>query len=117
MTNPLFRLLTALPLAEPDPVRAARVRTACHAALARRRTRRSAQPRGAARIWEFVVAGLGGIYLTETFVWRCARTASCDEDACGSGPSQRTWLQLDACAGRASAPLQLSNGPQRCLIL
>jgi len=67
VTDPLFRMLTALPQAEPDPVRAARVRTACHATLARRRMRRSAQPSGAARIWELLVAGLGGIYLTETF--------------------------------------------------
>ena len=67
MTDPLIHLLTTLPQSEADPVRAARVRAACHAALARRWPRRSAQPTGAPRIWQFLVAGLGGIYLTETF--------------------------------------------------
>jgi len=66
MTDPLFRLLSTLPQAEADPVRAARVRTACHAELARHRPRRCAQPGRTTRIWELLVAGLGGIYLTET---------------------------------------------------
>ena len=66
MTDPLLHMLAALPQAEADPVRDARVRTACHAALARRRPRRSDQPKGASRSWELVIAGLGGLYLTET---------------------------------------------------
>ena len=66
MTDPLLRMLAALPQGEPDPDRAAHVRATCHAVLERRRVRRSAQPTGAARPWELVVAGLGGIYLTET---------------------------------------------------
>jgi hypothetical protein len=65
LTDPLFRMLANLPEAEPDPVRAARVRTRCHGVLARRRPR-SPRPGGALRVWEAVVAGLGGVYLTET---------------------------------------------------
>ena len=66
MTEPLLRRLATLPSAEPDPVRAARVRAKCHAALARRRPRRSARRHHAAFVWEPLVAGLGGLYLTET---------------------------------------------------
>jgi hypothetical protein len=65
MTDPLLQMLADLPQAEPDRARADRVRLACHAALARRRRRRSPRPGGAARLWEPLVAGLGGIYLTE----------------------------------------------------
>jgi hypothetical protein len=65
MTEPLLRKLATLPSAEPDPVRAARVRAKCHAALARRRPR-SARRHHAAFVWEPLVAGLGGLYLTET---------------------------------------------------
>jgi hypothetical protein len=66
MTDPLLRKLAILPSAEPDPVRAARVRAKCHAALARRRPRPSTRRRHAAFVWEPLVAGLGGLYLTET---------------------------------------------------
>jgi len=66
LTDPLFRMLASLPEAEPDRARAARVRTRCHAAIARGRPRRSPRPGGALRFWEAVVAGLGGVYLTET---------------------------------------------------
>lgn len=67
MTDPLLRMLADLPQAEPHPARAARVRVACHAALARRRPHPPVRSgRRATRIWEPVVAGLGGIYLTET---------------------------------------------------
>jgi len=66
MTDPLLRLLASLPSAEPDPVRAARVRAKCHAALARVQPRPSPRRRPTGLLWEPLVAGLGGLYLTET---------------------------------------------------
>jgi hypothetical protein len=65
MSDPMLRMLSELPHAEPDPVRADRVRARCHDALARARRR---QPAGHApvRFWEPIVVGLGGIYLTES---------------------------------------------------
>ena len=64
MTDPLFRMLARLPQAEPRRDRAARARSACHAALARQRQRRSPGPERTS-LWEPLVAGLGGLYLTE----------------------------------------------------
>ncbi len=66
MTDPLLRLIATLPSAEPDAARAARVRAKCHAALERRRPRPAVRRRHAAFLWEPLVAGLGGLYLTET---------------------------------------------------
>jgi hypothetical protein len=66
MTDPLLRMLAALPQGEPDPDRAAHVRATCHAVLERRRVRRSTRSNGSAHLWELAVAGLGAIYLTET---------------------------------------------------
>jgi hypothetical protein len=66
MTDPLFRMLANLPEAEPDRARAARVRTRCHAALARHRPSRSPRPNGALRFSEALLAGLGSVYLAET---------------------------------------------------
>ncbi|HXW05068.1 MAG TPA: hypothetical protein VD833_07545 [Vicinamibacterales bacterium] len=64
MTDPLLRMLSSLPDAAPDPVRAARVRQRCHSALAPQR------PRGRRRLdgWRLralLLAGLGGLYLME----------------------------------------------------
>ena len=64
MTDSLTQLLADLPRAEPDPGRAARVRSRCHAALAKQRRRSIARP-PARRVWEPLVAGIGGIYLAE----------------------------------------------------
>ena len=66
MTDPLLRMLADLPQAEPDRARAARVRTRCHAALARHRPPRAHGPNGALRPSEALVAALGGVYLAET---------------------------------------------------
>jgi hypothetical protein len=67
VTDPMLRLLANLPKAEPDRARAARVRSVCHAALARQRPP-APRPRRPVGTWEPVVAGLGALYLTET-VW------------------------------------------------
>jgi hypothetical protein len=64
VTDPLLRLLESLPHAEPDRHRTARVRTRCHAALARKRQRR-AQPRSQ-RFGETVLVALGAVYLLES---------------------------------------------------
>jgi hypothetical protein len=63
MTDSVSELLADLPLARPDSRRVDRVRSRCHAALARQRPRRSAERPRARRLWEPVVAGLGGLYL------------------------------------------------------
>lgn len=64
MTDRLFRMLAELPEAAPDPGRAARVRSRCHAALARsRRTRRG--PHGL-RATDALLASLAAAYLIET---------------------------------------------------
>ena len=63
MTDPMLRLLANLSKAEPDRARAARVRAACHGALARSRPR---SPRRRRPVGTWVVAGLGALYLTET---------------------------------------------------
>lgn len=69
MTDPLFRRLAGLPVAQPDQARADRVRASCHARLSRtRRVGRAPlqrRPRGMARMWGPLVAGLSGVYLTE----------------------------------------------------
>lgn len=66
MTDPLFRLLANLPEAEPDRRRAARVRTRCHAVLARGRQPRASRSGRASRLTRTLLAGLGGVYLMET---------------------------------------------------
>ena len=64
MTDRLFRMLAELPQAVPDPARAARVKSRCHAALARsRRTRR--RPQGL-RATDALLASLAAAYLIET---------------------------------------------------
>jgi hypothetical protein len=65
VTDPVLRLLANLPQAEPEKARAARVRSVCHAALARQQ-RPTPRPRYPVSTWEALVAGLAGIYLTET---------------------------------------------------
>ena len=62
MTDPLFRLLADLAQAAPDPDRAARIRSRCHAVLAR--GRRSAR-RKSVRLTDAFLAGLGAAYLLE----------------------------------------------------
>jgi hypothetical protein len=66
MTDPLLRLVAALPPAEPNRARAARVRAKCHAVLERTRPRPATRRRQTTFFWEPLVAGLGGLYLTET---------------------------------------------------
>ncbi len=64
MNDPLLRMLSDLPQAEPDRARAARVRARCHTALARSQPR--AQRRGGPRLTEAMLAGLGVVYLIES---------------------------------------------------
>jgi len=64
MSDPLFRMLAALPSIDPNPTRVDRVRTRCRAALARRRPSRRRR-RGATRLWGPLAASVGGIYLIE----------------------------------------------------
>lgn len=66
MTDPLLRMLSSLPQAEPDHDRAARVRTRCHAVLARRRQRHAPRRNRGPRLIETLLVGLGGVYLLET---------------------------------------------------
>lgn len=64
MTDSSFQLLADLPHATPDPRRSDRVRSRCHNVLARHR-RRSDERRTVHRMWEPLVAGLGGLYFAE----------------------------------------------------
>lgn len=66
MTDPLLRMLENLPQAEPDRIRAARVRARCHAALARDRLRGTARRTDGPRPSGALLIGLGGAYLIET---------------------------------------------------
>jgi hypothetical protein len=66
VTDPLLRLLESLPDAEPDRDRAARVRSRCHAALARDRKPRAGQRTRAPFVVVTLVACLGAAYLVET---------------------------------------------------
>jgi len=63
MTDPLFRMLAALPPAEPEPARADRVRARCRAILARQTPHR--RKRNMTPFWAPLLAGLGGVYLGE----------------------------------------------------
>jgi hypothetical protein len=62
MTDPTSRLLADLPPAEPHHARSERVRSRCHAVLAAHRSR-AVTRRTARRLWEPLVAGLGGMYV------------------------------------------------------
>ena len=68
MTDRLSQLLTELRSAEPSSARADRIQSRCHDLLARRR-----QPallsRAHRRVWEPIVAGLGGVYLLANIVF------------------------------------------------
>jgi len=72
MSEPLNRLLAALPQAEPDSRRTARTRMKCRAVLQRQASRavpRSPASRGSALpVWELLMAVLGAAYLTEFIV-------------------------------------------------
>jgi hypothetical protein len=67
MKDSLLRQLANLPAAEPDARRTERIRVRCHARLAQRprSVRPVRRPRGLARVWRPLAAGLGGVYLTE----------------------------------------------------
>jgi len=68
MIDQLSQLLADLPNDEPNEARADRIRSRCHAVLARRRQPRfGALTRG--RVWEPMVAGLGGVYLAAIIVF------------------------------------------------
>jgi hypothetical protein len=64
MTDPLLQMLDDLHAARIDPSRGQRIRARCHAALLRER-RRVPRPARQGRRWPPVIAGLGGLYLTE----------------------------------------------------
>jgi hypothetical protein len=66
VNDPLIRLLAELPQDEPDPARSALVRARCHAALARRRQRRTRQYRGR-HLGNALLGALGAVYLIVTF--------------------------------------------------
>jgi hypothetical protein len=68
MSDPLIRRLAELPMAVPDPGRAARLRQRCRATLAHSAQGAAPAPVTAprhviARLWPPVVAGLGAAYL------------------------------------------------------
>jgi hypothetical protein len=67
MTDRLSQLVGHLPHAEPRRARADRIRSRCHEVLERRH-RQAAASRPVRRIWEPVVAGLGGLYLLAAIV-------------------------------------------------
>ncbi len=73
MSEPLIRLLSTLPSAEPDPARAERIRMRCRARLARPLSAASVSsalaPHGpTAQLWQPVIAILGVAYLTVVIV-------------------------------------------------
>ena len=63
MNDPLFRMLAALPSADPDTRRSERVRQRCRAAMAKRPPQR--RQRDLTRLWSPIVALLGAAYLVE----------------------------------------------------
>lgn len=73
MSEPLIRLLSELPAAEPDPAEAERIRMRCRAQLARQAPRSSASRRTPApyvtvKVWQPIIALLGIAYLAEVIV-------------------------------------------------
>jgi hypothetical protein len=73
MSEPLIQVLAELPLAEPNPARAERIRMRCHARLARPAPRacafRAPTPRDrTVQLWQPLIAVLGIAYLTEVIV-------------------------------------------------
>lgn len=73
MSDSLTRLLSELPLAEPDRLRAERTRMGCRALLARHASRASASRgpssgRGTVQVWQLLIAVLAVAYLTEIIV-------------------------------------------------
>jgi hypothetical protein len=62
MTDSVSELLADLPPAAPDDARSDRRRSSCHAVLARHRSRH-VDRRAVRRLWEPLVAGLGGLYV------------------------------------------------------
>jgi hypothetical protein len=73
MSEPLIRLLSELPAAEPDPARAERIRMRCRARLARQAasasgSRVTGRPDRTAQVWQSLIAVLGVTYLTEVII-------------------------------------------------
>ncbi len=73
MSDPLIRLLSTLPPAEPDPARAERIRARCRARLARPLSGATVSgglaPRGpTAQLWQPLGTILGVAYLTEVII-------------------------------------------------
>ena len=73
MFDPMMRLLTELPPAEPDPARAERIRMRCRARLARQAarslaSRRPGAPSRMGQVWPSLIAVLGVVYLTEVLI-------------------------------------------------
>jgi hypothetical protein len=62
MTESLSELFADLSQAAPDDARSDRRRSRCHAVLARHRFRH-VERRAVRRLWEPLVAGLGGLYV------------------------------------------------------
>jgi hypothetical protein len=67
VTDPLIRMLADLPQDQPDPVRSARVRARCHAALVRRGQTRARRQKSVRQLRNAMLGALGAIYLIETF--------------------------------------------------
>jgi hypothetical protein len=65
VTDPLLRLLAELAEAEPDRVRAQRVRARCHGALARGRPAPRSRAGARPRLLRALLAGLATAYLLE----------------------------------------------------
>jgi hypothetical protein len=73
MSEPLIRLLSELPSAEPDSARTERTRMHCRARLERQALRAFASPAAARshlslQVWQPLIAVLAIIYMTEVIV-------------------------------------------------
>ncbi len=72
MSDPLMRLLAALPAAEPDAARADRVRARARAHFAERASR-ARSDRRRTPLWQPLVAALGLLYLITAIAEAVAR--------------------------------------------
>ncbi len=74
MSEPMIRLLAQLPSAQPDSVRAERIRMRCRARLARQALptsapgARSRRGRAAELLWQPLIAILGVAYLADVIL-------------------------------------------------
>jgi len=68
MLEPLDRLLSGLPTAQPDPERSERIRLRCRAQFARQAPRQSTPRLGTVSLWQPAIAALGVVYLIAAIV-------------------------------------------------